>query len=173
MIRGSQQIILFAPRKGRRGTSAWAVPFANAREDLLPDVYSPGNICVSLCSPDVGNASLASICSMIRTAMQEFPILPVVDVSANVVRDCSAAAAESKAVERDQRIYTHVLVSSELIKHLIATSAMAHDMDTTRILLIGSQPRNHVRGLAWTANVWGLLSDGSEPRLESLHASLT
>src|SRR5262245_56709249 len=105
--------------------------------------------------------------------MQEFSSLPVVDVIANVVRDRSAAAAESEAVKRDQRIYTHVRISSKLIKHLIATSAMAHDMDTTRIPLICSQSRNHVRSLARTANVRCLLSDGSEPRLDSLHASLT
>src|SRR5262245_7502629 len=173
MIRGSQWITLLTPCKRRRGASAWAVALGNAREDLLPDVYSAGNIGVSFCSPDVGNTSLASICSMICAAMQEFAALPVVDVIANIVRDRSAAAAESEAVKRDQRIYTHVRISSKLIKHLIATAAMTHDMDTTRIPLIGSQSCNHVRGLAGTANVWCLLSDGSEPRLDSLHASLT
>jgi hypothetical protein len=101
MILDRRRIIylLFAPDKGWRAVSAWAVAVANAREDLLLDVASARNICVSFSSPDVGDASLATICSMIWAAMQEFPALPIVDVGANVVRDRAAATAESIAIE--------------------------------------------------------------------------
>ena len=116
--------------------SAWAVASANAREDLLLDVAGDRNICVSFSSPDVGDASLAAICSMIWTTMQELLSLPVVDVGTNVVWNRAAATAESIAIECHQRIYTHVRVTSQLIKHLIAASTVAHQMDTTRILLM-------------------------------------
>jgi len=99
---------------------------------------------------------------MIWAAMQEFVPLPVVKVGANVVWDRAAATAESKAIKSDQRIDANVWVTSELIKHLIATSTMAHRMDTTRILLMGSQPRDHVRRVAGAAHAWCLLSDTVE-----------
>src|SRR5262245_5748052 len=105
--------------------------------------------------------------------MQEFLALPVVDVDANVVRDRSAAAAESIAIERDQRIYAHVGVSSQLIKHLIATSTMAHHMDATRILLVGSHPRGHIRWFARSSHAWCFLSDALETRSDGSDPSRT
>jgi len=105
--------------------------------------------------------------------MQEFSALPVVDVDANVVRDRSAAAAESIAIERDQCIYAHVGVSSQVIKHLIATSTMAHHMDATRILLVSSQPRGHIRCVAGATHAWCFLSDALETRSDGSDHSRT
>lgn len=144
--------------------SAGTVADANARHDLQVDVWSTWNSGVRLASLDVGNASLAPICSMIWAAMQEFLSLPVVDVGANVVWDRAAATAESVAIECHQRIDTHVRITSQLIKHLIAASTVAHQMDTTRILLMSSQSRDHVRGVAGAADARCFLSDALETR---------
>ena len=127
--------LLTTPEK-RRATGAWAVAFPDARENLLLDVHSTGNTRVPLRSPDVGNASLASIRSTIWAAVEEFLSLPVVDVGTNIVWDSAAATAEAVAIESHQRIYADVRITSQLIEHLIATSTVAHQVDTTRILLM-------------------------------------
>jgi len=110
---------------------------------------------------------------MIWAAMQEFVPLPVVKVGANVVWDRAAATAESKAIESDQRIDANVWVTSELIKHLIATSTMAHRMDTTRILLMGSQPRDYVRCVAGATHAWCFLPDALQTRSNGLNSGPT
>ena len=99
---------------------------------------------------------------MVSAPMQEFSFLPVVDVATDVVRDRAAATAESIAIESHQRIDTHIQVTSQLIEYLIATATMAHDMDATRIMLMGSQPQNHVRGVARSTHVGRLLADPLE-----------
>ena len=110
---------------------------------------------------------------MIWAAMQEFSILPVVDVGANVVWDRAASTTESIAIESDQRIYANVRVTSQLIKHLIAASTMAHHMDAARIMLMGSQPSNHIRGVAGAAHTRCFLSDALETRSDGSDAGPT